>query len=109
MSVLARFSPPSMTAEKYDELVSLLYSKGVHPAEGLELEVCYGSGDQMKVSVLFDTIEQLEAFGNKIKPLFEEIGFDPGEPEIVECAQSHPARCIKNLISYLLSKIISIQ
>ena len=39
MSVLARFSPPSMTAEKYDELVSLLYSKGVHPAEGLELEV----------------------------------------------------------------------
>ena len=69
MSVLARFSPPSMTAEKYDELVSLLYSKGVHPAEGLELEVCYGSGDQMRVSVLFDTIEQLEAFGNKIKPL----------------------------------------
>ena len=46
MSVLARFSPPSMTAEKYDELVSLLYSKGVHPADGLELEVCYGSGDQ---------------------------------------------------------------
>ena len=38
MSVLARFSPPSMTAEKYDELVSLLYSKGVHPADGLELE-----------------------------------------------------------------------
>ena len=56
----------------------------MHPAEGLELEVCYGSGDQMKVSVLFDTIEQLEAFGNKIKPLFEEIGFDPGEPEIVD-------------------------
>ena len=83
MSVLARFAPPSISAEKYDELVSLIYSKGVHPAEGHELEVCYGSGDQMKVSVLFDTIEQLEAFGNKIKPLFEEIGFDPGEPEIV--------------------------
>ena len=46
--------------------------------------MCYGSGDQMRVSVLFDTIEQLEAFGNKIKPLFEEIGFDPGEPEIVD-------------------------
>ena len=84
MSVLARFAPPSMSAEKYDELVSLLYSKGVHPADGLELEVCYGSGDQMRVSVLFDTIEQLEAFGNEIKPLFEEIGFDPGEPEIVD-------------------------
>ena len=91
MSVLARFSPPSMTAEKYDELVSLLYSKGVHPADGLELEVCYGSGDQMRVSVLFDTIEQLEAFGNKIKPLFEEIGFDPGEPEIVCLLYTSPS------------------
>jgi len=84
MSVLARFTPPSMTAEKYDKLVALLYSKGVHPADGLELEVCYGTGDQMKVSVLFDTCEQLESFGQTIKPLFEEIGFDPGEPEVVE-------------------------
>ena len=73
-----------MSAEKYDELVSLLYSKGIHRADGRELEVCCGSGDQMRVSVVFDTIEQLEAFGNKIKPLFEEIGFDPGEPEIVD-------------------------
>ena len=28
MSVLALFAPPSMSAEKYDEIVSLLYSKG---------------------------------------------------------------------------------
>ena len=41
MSVLARFSPPSMTAEKYDELVSLLYSKGVHPARVLSLSVLW--------------------------------------------------------------------
>ena len=83
MSILARFAPPSMTAEKYNELVALLYAKGVHPADGLELEVCYGTGDQMRVSVLFDTPEQLESFAQKIKPLFDEIGFDPGEPEIV--------------------------
>ena len=38
----------------------------------------------MRVSVLFDTPEQLESFGQTIKPLFEEIGFDPGEPEVVE-------------------------
>ena len=72
-----------MTAEKYDKLVALLYAKSVHPADGLELEFCYGTGDQMRVSVLFDTPEQLESFAQKIKPLFEEIGFDPGEPEIV--------------------------
>ena len=84
MSILARFSPDSMTSKKYDELVALLYEKGIHPAPGLELEVCYGEGDKMKVSVLFDTMEEMEAFGAKIKPVFEEVGFDPGSPEIVE-------------------------
>tara|TARA_Y100001933_G_C18463701_1_gene341152 strand:+ start:71 stop:211 length:141 start_codon:yes stop_codon:yes gene_type:complete len=29
MSILARFAPPSMTAEKYNELVALLYAKGI--------------------------------------------------------------------------------
>ena len=62
----------------------LARAKGVPPADGLELEVCYGAGDQMRVSVLFDTCEQLEPFGLTITPLLEEIGFDSGEPEVVE-------------------------
>ena len=53
MSILVRFSPPSMTAEQYDSIVERLYKEGVHPDPGLELELCFGSGDQMKVSLLF--------------------------------------------------------
>ena len=30
---------------------------------GLELEVCFGSGDQMKVSLLFDSQEHLDNLG----------------------------------------------
>ena len=52
MSVLVRFAPPSMTAEQYDAIVNRLYDEGIHPADGLELEVCFGSGDQMKVNTL---------------------------------------------------------
>ena len=63
MSLLARFAPPSMTAEQYDAIVARLYEEGIHPAPGLELEVCFGSGDQMKVSLLFDSQEEFEAFG----------------------------------------------
>ena len=55
MSVLVRFSPPSMTVAQYDAILTRLYEEGIQPAPGLELEVCYGSGDQMKVSVLFDS------------------------------------------------------
>ena len=84
MSVLIRFSPPSLTAEQYDAVVARLYKEGIQPAPGLELEVCYGSGDQMKVSVLFDSQEELDAFGARLKPILEEMNLDPGEPEVFE-------------------------
>ena len=84
MSILARFSPPSMTSEQYDAIVKRLYDEGVHPAEGLELEVAFGSGDQMKVSILFDSMEAFQAFGERIGPIINDLGVDPGEPEVVE-------------------------
>ena len=84
MSILVRFSPPSMTAEQYDAIVERLYKEGVHPDPGLELELCFGSGDKMKVSLLFDSKEHFESFGAKIGPVLSEMGMDPGEPELIE-------------------------
>ena len=84
MSILVRFSPPSMTAEQYDAILARLYEEGVHPAEGLELEVCFGSGDQMKVSVLFDSMDAFEKFGERLQPVLQELGMDPGTPDIID-------------------------
>ena len=84
MSILANFSPPSMTAEQYDEIVTRLYDEGIQPAPGLKTEIAYGSGDQMKVMVLFDSAEQFEAFGAKLGPILEEFKMDPGGPTIFE-------------------------
>ena len=84
MSILVRFSQPSLTAEQYDEVLERLYEEGIQPAPGLELEVCFGSGDQMKVSVLFDSQEHLDAFGARLQPVLAEMGVNPGEPEIAE-------------------------
>lgn len=84
MSVLVRFSPPSMTSQQYDAILTRLYEEGIQPAPGLELEICYGSGDQMKVSVLFDSQETFEAFGARLAPILEEMKVDPGEPEFLE-------------------------
>jgi hypothetical protein len=38
----------------------------------------------MKVSVLFDSQEHLDAFGAHLMPILEEVGMDPGEPEVLE-------------------------
>ena len=84
MSILVRFSPPSMTAEQYDTILERLYRDGIHPDPGLELELCFGSGDQMKVSLLFDSKEHFDAFGAKIGPVLSEMGMDPGESEVIE-------------------------
>ena len=84
MSVLIRFAPPSLTAEQYDSVVSRLTEDGVMPADGLDYEVCFGRGDNLKVSQIFDTREQLDAFGARLAPILEEFGINPGEPEIVQ-------------------------
>ena len=84
MSLVIRFSPPSLTAEQYDEVVRRLTEAGVFPAEGLDYEICFGSDDHLKVSQVWDSKEQLDAFGERLRPVLAELGIDPGEPEVLE-------------------------
>jgi hypothetical protein len=83
VSLLIRFVPDSLTSEQYDKVVSRLNEEGVFPAEGLDYEVCYGSGDKMRVSQVWDSQEHLEAFADRLRPILAEVGIDPGQPEIV--------------------------
>jgi hypothetical protein len=84
MSVLIRFAPESLTAEQYDAVVTRLTAEGIQPADGLEFEVCFGTGDDMKVSMVWDTPEQFEAFGARLMPILDEFGIDPGNPEVID-------------------------
>ena len=84
MSVLIRFSPPSLTADQYDSAVRRLTEEGVLPAEGLDYEICFGREGQLKVSQVWDSREQLEAFAARLQPILSELGIDPGEPEFLE-------------------------
>jgi hypothetical protein len=84
VSVLIRFNPPSLKAEQYDEAVRRLTEAGVLPADGLDYEVCFGSEGKLKVSQVWDSREQLQAFGDRLMPILAELGIDPGEPEVLE-------------------------
>jgi hypothetical protein len=84
MSVLIRFAPPSLTAEQYDSVVARLEHDGVMPAEGLEYEICFGSEGKLKVSQVWDTREHMDAFGQRLMPILQEYGIDPGPPEVVD-------------------------
>jgi len=82
--VLIRFAPASLTAEEYDDVVAKLTADGVSPAEGLDYEISFGSGDNFRVSMVWDSKAQFDAFGARLGPILAELGIDPGEPEIVE-------------------------
>ena len=84
MSILIRFAPASMTAPQYDETVRRLGEVGDWPPDGLDYHVCFGTDPTLRVSEIWDSREQLDAFGERLMPLLTEVGIDPGQPEVVE-------------------------
>ena len=38
----------------------------------------------LRVSEIWDSREQLDAFGERLMPVLSEVGIDPGEPEVLE-------------------------
>lgn len=84
MSVLARFTPASLTAAQYDESVRKLEESGDFPPDGLEYHLCFGTEGSLQVSEIWASLEQLEAFGERLMPILAEIGIEPGEPTLLE-------------------------
>jgi len=84
MSVLVRFAPPSATVEQYDESIRRLEETGDFPPDGLDYHVCFLADGNVRVSEIWDSREQLEAFGQRLMPLLAEIGIDAGQPEMLE-------------------------
>ena len=86
MSIVVRFSPANLTAERYDESIRRLEEADLaFPPDGLDYHVCFGSGGDLRVSEIWDSREQLEAFGEKLMPILADAGIEfSGEPEIFE-------------------------
>jgi hypothetical protein len=86
MSILVRFTgAPSMGADKYDKTLPLIEASGPFPPDGLELHVAFSSGGSFRVSEVWDSHEQFEAFGERLMPILQENGIElAGPPEIVE-------------------------
>jgi len=84
MSIVVRFAPASLTAQQYDQSVRQLQEAGDWPPDGLDYHVCFGSDGSLKVSEIWDSQEQFEAFGERLMPVLADVGIDPGEPTLLE-------------------------
>lgn len=86
MSIVVRYHPASLTAEKYDASTRNLEEAGLQwPPDGLDYHVCFGSDGSLVVSEIWDSREQWQAFGERLMPLLAESGIEmSGEPEVFE-------------------------
>lgn len=86
MSIVVRFKPTNVTAEKYDESIRRLEEAGEWPSpDGLEYHVFFGSEGNLRVSEIWDSREQMEAFGERLMPILTDIGIEfSGPPEVFE-------------------------
>ena len=80
MSLLVRFSPESLTSDRYDEVKRRLTEGGHWPPDGLEYHVCFGSDGQLKVSEIWASTDQFEAFGQRLGPILDDVGINQTAP-----------------------------
>jgi hypothetical protein len=84
-SILARFTPASdVTTEQYDETIRRLEKSGDWLPEGLEYHVAFKSDGKFRVSEIWDSREQFDAFGERLMPVLKDVGIEPGQPEMLE-------------------------
>ena len=84
MSIVVRFAPTSLTAAKYDEPSAASRRAVICPPDGMDYHVCFGTEGNLRVSEIWDSREQLQAFGERLIPVLSEVGIEQGEPEILE-------------------------
>jgi len=84
--VLARFTTaPDVTTEQYDETLRRLEKSGDWLPEGLDYHVAFRANGNLRVSEIWDSREQLDAFGERLMPVLKDVGIElAGEPELLE-------------------------
>lgn len=85
MSLIVRFSPQGLTGEQHDEVTRRLSDAGHWPPDGLEYHVAFGESGQLRVSEIWSSAEQFQAFGERLMPVLTEFGVSmAGPPEVFE-------------------------
>ncbi len=74
-----------MTAERYDAVLPTIEASGEWPPKGLEYHVAFVADGSFRVSEVWDSREQFEAFGERLMPILTQGGVElAGPPEIIE-------------------------
>ena len=83
MALIIHFSPKNMNADTYAEALRRLEAAGAKAPPGRLHHTSYGPKDQLRVTDVFDTEQNFEAFGKTLVPILTSLGVELGKPEVV--------------------------
>jgi hypothetical protein len=86
MAVLVRYTPTSLTREKYDAVNEVLMAQGADgPPEALLLHVLFGDSGSMRVSEIWSDEETWRGFYDGVlTPAFSQVGLsEDADPELM--------------------------
>ena len=85
MSIVVRLHPANLTKAQYDEVVRREQATGKFPPDGREYHVCFGTDGDLLISEIWDSVEQLQAYGEVLMPILADLGLQfSAEPEVFE-------------------------
>ena len=85
MAFVFTFTPATgMAAKQYDTIISRLEKAGAGNPKGRLYHVCYGNQNDLRVTDVWDTKENFNQFGKTLMPILQEVGVDPGQPDVQE-------------------------
>jgi hypothetical protein len=82
LAVGVLFTPPSLNAQRYDEVMKRLSEAGAANPKGRVYSACFGSGDKFQVFDVWASQADFDAFGPILMPILAQMGLDPGQPQI---------------------------
>ena len=84
MALIVHFTPQGMTDAKYAEILRRLQADGADAPAGRLHHTCYGDKKALRVTDVFDTKENFDAFGKVLVPILSSLGVDVGRPDVIE-------------------------
>ena len=84
--LLVRFTAAGdVSTDQYDETIRRLEKSGDWLPEGLDYHCAFRSNGKFRVSEVWDSREQFDAFGERLMPVLKDVGIElSGEPEMLE-------------------------
>ena len=88
MAITVLFTPRSLNASQYDEINKQLENAGAGAPQGRLYHVCFGTGSSLRVMEVWESQDAFNAFGPTLIPILQQVGIDPGQPDISEVHNS---------------------